>query len=124
MGICRHLQDLLTDIYVATYGDPPQDVKITVSPTPRIEIGTVDDIAKLMDLGLVSFENAMDLSNMLLGMDLKQSAGKEANAGQFSRAFITPSRRKDLILAQTALVASKKRRTEEKETKTSPAKSD
>lgn len=112
MGICRHLQDLLTDVYVATYGDPPADVKVTVSPTPRIEVGTVDDIVKLMDMGLVSFENAMDLSNMLLGMDLKQNTGKEASAGQFSRAFITPSHRKDLLLSQAALVTSKKRKAE------------
>lgn len=107
MGICKHLQDLILDVFVATYGDQPEDVRVTVSPTPRIEVGTVEDIVKLMELGLVSFDNAMDLSNMLLGMDLKQNMGKEANAGQFSRAFITPSHRKDLIVSEAAATAKK-----------------
>lgn len=56
----------------------------------------------LLEAGVVSFDNAMHLSNMILGVDLQQGIGAQANAGQFSRAFITPSNKKDIITAEKA----------------------
>ena len=53
-----------------------------------MEIGSIDEICQLLDSGMVSAENAMDLSNMIFGLDLKQGMGKEANAGQFSRCVL------------------------------------
>lgn len=99
LAICRHLELLLTDVYLSAYGGGYEDVKFIIRPTPRIEVNTVEEIVQLLDAGVVSFDNAMHLSNMILGIDLKQGMGVEANAGQFSRAFITPSNKKDLIAA-------------------------
>lgn len=56
----------------------------------------------LLEAGVVSFNNAMTISNMLLGVDLQQGSGQKADAGQFSRAFITPTHKKDLIVASSA----------------------
>lgn len=56
----------MRDVYCATYGDDPSEVKFTLRPTPRIEIGSVEEIVMLLDAGIVSFENAMQISNMLL----------------------------------------------------------
>lgn len=110
MSVCKHLQRLVGDVYIATYGGDPADVEVTISPTPRIEINSVDDIVKLMELGIVSFDNAIHVSNMLLGIELKHGAGVDVNAGQFSRAFITPSHKRDLITAQESLLRTKNQR--------------
>lgn len=93
---------LLTDVYLAAYGGSQDDVKFIIRPTPRIEVNTVEEICQLLDAGVVSFDNAMHLSNMVLGVDLQQGIGARANAGQFSRAFMTPSNKKDLIVAEKA----------------------
>lgn len=99
MNICKHLEQLLTDVYIATYGGHASEIHFTIRATPRIEIASVEDLQVLLECGLVSFDNAMGISNMLLGMDLEQGTGQKANAGQFSRAFVTPQNKKDLIAA-------------------------
>jgi hypothetical protein len=63
----------------------------------------------LLNAGVVSTENAMQISNMLLGVDLQQGAGARANAGKFSQAFMTPGNRKDASMAQAALESAKAR---------------
>jgi hypothetical protein len=102
MSICRHMELLLTDVYLSAYGGVREDVKFIVRPTPRIEVNSVEEICQLLQAGVVSFDNAMHLSNMILGVDLQQGIGAKANAGQFSRAFVTPSNKKDLMMADKA----------------------
>jgi hypothetical protein len=102
MSICKHLELLLADVYLSAYGGARSDVKFVIRPTPRIEVNTVEEICMLLEAGVVSFDNAMHLSNMILGIDLQQGVGEKANAGQFSRAFMTPSNKKDLIMAEKA----------------------
>lgn len=102
MTICKHLQNLLSDIYRAIYGGEVDDVIFTLRATPRIEVGSVDDIRTLIELGLVSFDNAMTISNMLLGVDLEQGSGKVANAGQFTKPYVTPTQKKDLLMVAAA----------------------
>ena len=72
MTICRHLQLLLTDVYLATFGGSARDVQFSICAMPRIEIDSVQEICQLLDAGMVSAENAMDISNMIFGLDLKQ----------------------------------------------------
>ncbi len=90
------------DVYLAAYGGSRDSIKFMIRPTPRIEVNSVEEICQLLDAGVVSFDNAMHLSNMILGVDLQQGMGEKANAGQFSRAFMTPSNKKDLIVAEKA----------------------
>ena len=66
------------------------------------QVNSVEEICQLLEAGVVSFDNAMHLSNMILGIDLQQGIGAKANAGQFSRAFMTPSNKKDIIVAEKA----------------------
>jgi hypothetical protein len=42
MNLCKHLECLMADVYVATYGGSVTDVEFTLRPTPRIEIGSVE----------------------------------------------------------------------------------
>ena len=107
MSVCRHLQLLLTDVYLASFGGSADEVEFTICAMPRIDISSVEEICQLLDAGMVSSENAMDISNMIFGLDLKQGAGKEANAGQFSKAFMTPKNKTDFISATSAADAKK-----------------
>ena len=66
------------------------DVTFTLRPTPRIVIESIQDLSFLIDNGLISSDNAYDLSNMLLGVDLKQGAGKDATSGQ-GKQFESPN---------------------------------
>ena len=105
MTVCRHLEMLLTDVYLATYGGTGEDVQFSVCAMPRIEINTVDEICQMLDSGMVSVENAMDLSNMIFGLDLKQSVGKAVSDGRLSSAFVTPKNRGIVSSASTAVVS-------------------
>lgn len=106
MSVCRHLKQLLIDVYLATFGGSADSIDIVIRATPRIEISTVDEICKLLDSGVVSQENAMDLSNMIFGVDLKQSMGKNANAGIFIRQFQTPKNKAGLMSAQAGMMSA------------------
>ena len=97
---------LLGNVYLAAYGGSDDEIKFIIRATPRIEVNSVEEICQLLEAGVVSFDNAMHLSNMILGVDLQQGLGAKANAGQFSRAFMTPSNKKDLIVAEKAQTAS------------------
>ena len=64
---------------------------------------SIDDIAKLMELGLVSKDNAYTLSNMLLNADLNICNGTNADAGAFAKMFVTPKNKNDSILAEATV---------------------
>jgi hypothetical protein len=103
----RHLKNLLTDVYTATYGGNADSVDIVIRATPRIEISSVDEICQLMESGVVSQQNAMDLSNMIFGIDLKQGIGKDANAGNIgSSMFMTPKNKTDMVSAEAQMRSS------------------
>ena len=42
MSICRHLEMLLADVYLAAYGGTRDDVKFIIRATPRIEVNSVE----------------------------------------------------------------------------------
>lgn len=103
MEVCRHLCLLLQSVYASTYGGSPSDVAFEMRPTPRIAIESVEDLKVLMELGVIEHSNAMEISNMLLGVELKQGAGKKASAGLFSKQYMTPAQKLDKFNAETAL---------------------
>lgn len=92
--VCNHLQTLLTSVYVACYGGKSQDICFTLRATPRIEINTVADICALIDCGLVSTSDACSLSNMILGLDIRQATGELPRNGHNSPAYETPAHKR------------------------------
>lgn len=103
LRICMHLEALLTDVYLASFGGEPSDVQFTLKPTPRIEVESVEQLILLMEAGLVSAENAHDYSNLLLGVDIKQHTGKFANAGTFTQTHVTPAQKRENMLAKSTV---------------------
>lgn len=106
MTVCRHLELLLSDVYLATYGGSIDDIEFRICPMPRLEVNSVEEICQLMDAGVVSAENAADLSNMVLGLDMKQGMSKQANAGQFAKAHVTPKNKMGIMSASADVEAA------------------
>ncbi|NDC90154.1 MAG: hypothetical protein EB075_15370, partial [Bacteroidetes bacterium] len=100
MRVCRHLENLLLEVYTATYGVDEREVIFTVRPTARMEVQTVAELVQLMDAGVVSYDHAMEYSNMLLGFDLDQTLKKPSRDTLFARPFVTPHNRKELASVQ------------------------
>lgn len=108
--VCKHLQNLLADVYVAAYGGLQEDVQFMLFPSPRLEIKSVEDLTALMEAGVVSRDNAYAMSNMILGLDLKHGSGESANAGQFSKVYQTPQQKlevKKVEIAEKAATAKR-----------------
>ena len=115
MSICRHLQNLMVDVYVATFGGSKDDVEVVIRATPRIEISSVEEICQLLESGVVSQQNAMDISNMIFGIDLSQAMGKKATAGAVgSSQFLTPKNKADFLSIEVQREAQKKKAAAEK----------
>lgn len=96
----RHLKELMTDVYLASFGGKHDDIDVMIRATPRIEISSIEEICQLLESGVVSQQNAMDLSNMIFGVDLKQGSGKDANASIFNKQYVTPKNKADLVSAE------------------------
>lgn len=109
MEVCRHLQRVLGDVYTAAYGGSVEDVSFTLRPTPRISIESIADLAQLMQIGVVSPEDAKTISGMLMGVDLKRSSGS-FHGIQVSGPKSTPFMTTDQTLQKASLAASATKR--------------
>jgi hypothetical protein len=85
LSLCRHLQELLRNVYVAAYGGTHQDVCFSMRPSPRISLETVDDLMKLLSSGIVSCGEAAHISNMLIGVELQHQGHDASNDKEMYR---------------------------------------
>jgi hypothetical protein len=72
LNLCKHLQELLRNVYVASYGGMQSDVLFAMHPSPRICVENVSELVLLLQTGVISRAEAGEISNMLLGVELKQ----------------------------------------------------
>lgn len=103
MDMCKHLEALMLQVYIASYGDTDSEVEFKLFPTSRLSVQTVDDIAKLVEMGLISTENAHQLSNMMIGSDLKMCTGNEPNSSASAKMFMTPQNKKEDTLTESTV---------------------
>ena len=89
-NICHHLQEILWQVYVASYGNGSQ-VRFTLSPSSRLSVQDIDDFLKLMDYGLVSVDDAHTIGNAMISSEIILSGGKPEGAGKKNlKMFETP----------------------------------
>jgi len=103
--ICHHLQELLQQVYVASYGVGTTEVRFLLSPASRITIRDTDDFIKLLQCGLVTSQDAYTLSNMILSPEMLLCTGKPPTAGKNAQIFVTPSNK---VADDMAHIAAKK----------------
>lgn len=82
----------------------------------------MQDLGVLLENGLVTGENAADLSNMILGMDLRQSMGKNPGSGMIgNKMFTTPKNKMDAVRAEASMLSSEAAMKKAKQKPTVPA---
>jgi len=62
-NVCRHLENLLSDVYLVVYGTPGQ---FELKASPRLNLETVADFKTLVDTGLILPEMAVQIVDSLL----------------------------------------------------------
>jgi len=83
--ICRHLQSLLTTVYIRIYGPrQPDAVQFIMIPMPRLEVETIEDFKILHEIGALTPDMTIKLSRILLGEEPSSEGRnkKKARTGQ------------------------------------------
>ena len=73
--ICRHLQNLLKQVYRKIYSHG-ENVEFLLVPMPRLEVETIQDFKILFEIGALTPDMSMKLSRILLG---EEPGDKRAN---------------------------------------------
>ena len=71
---CRHMQYLITDVYCAIYKAKEENVTFQLTPMPRLEVESVADFKVLFDIGALTPDMSLELSQVLLGRAAKPYA--------------------------------------------------
>ena len=64
---CRHFQRLLCIVYCTIYKVSPESVDFVLTPMPRMEVESVNDLKVLFDIGALTPDMSIELSKILLG---------------------------------------------------------
>ncbi len=64
---CRHLQSLLRSVYCEIYRVGTETVDFVLTPMPRMEVESVNDLKVLFDIGALTPDMSIELSKILLG---------------------------------------------------------
>ena len=64
---CRHCQNLLLQVYSTVYKVDPETIEFTLSPMPRMEVESVNDLKVLFEIGALTPDMSIELSRVLLG---------------------------------------------------------
>ena len=71
---CRHMQYLLVEVYCKIYRSDPDSVDFKLTPMPRLEVESVADFKILFDIGALTPDMSLELSQVLLGRQAKPYA--------------------------------------------------
>ena len=66
--VCRHLQDLLALVYERVYKQ--RNAQFVLLPMPKLEIESVQDFKALFEIGALTPDMSLQLSQILMGEDL------------------------------------------------------
>jgi hypothetical protein len=118
--ICFHLQNLLQEVYATCFADSKMSISFRLKPSPRLEVSSIEvrtvshypfvyncywfaylcrltqktnsqELLALVESGLLTTQNAFAITNMILGLDLKQAGTKLTDKFSLSDQYITPS---------------------------------
>jgi hypothetical protein len=64
---CRHCQNLLRQVYCSIYRVDPESVEFIMTPMPRLEVESVNDLKVLFEIGALTPDMSVELSRVLLG---------------------------------------------------------
>ena len=70
---CRHCQNILRMVYCHIYRVDPENVQFILTPMPRLEVESVNDLKVLFEIGALTPDMSVELSKILLGNAAKPS---------------------------------------------------
>ena len=73
---CRHCQNLLNTVYCHIYRVEPATVEFILTPMPRLEVESVEDLKVLFEIGALTPDMSVELSKILLGNAARPSQTK------------------------------------------------
>ena len=74
--LCRHCQNLLISVYCMIYRVKPETVDFVLTPMPRLEVESVEDLKVLFEIGALTPDMSVELSKILLGNAARPSNTK------------------------------------------------
>jgi len=81
-NVCNFLRVLLNEVYSAIYANSP--VEFDLTPMPRMEIGSIDDLKVLHEIGVLQPDHTVDLASILLGKLKKPKLNPMNTLGQIT----------------------------------------
>jgi hypothetical protein len=87
-SLCNHLQNLLADVYAATFPAAKIPIVFRLRASPRLEVTTIQELVLLINSGLLTTDNAFTMTNMILGLDLKNAGAVPATKFDASKQFV------------------------------------
>ena len=73
---CRHCQNLLSTTYCHIYKAHSESVEFILTPMPRLEVESVEDLKVLFEIGALTPDMSVELSKILLGNAARPSNAK------------------------------------------------
>jgi hypothetical protein len=95
-SLCNHLQQLLQDVYEASFSDSRASVSFRLRASPRLEVSSIEELLLLINAGLLTTDSAFLMTNMILGLDLKHASGVTSEKYEKSKRFIPLTQEKTI----------------------------
>jgi hypothetical protein len=73
---CRHCQNILRVVYCLIYRVDPENVEFILTPMPRLEVESVNDLKILFEIGALTPDMSVELSKILLGNAARPSQSR------------------------------------------------
>lgn len=93
---CRHLEFLLTEVYCLIYRAQYESVEFKLTPMPRLEVESVSDFKTLFEIGALTPDMSIELSQVLLGKAARPYARVRPGRDELER----PDGGSDLLLGE------------------------
>ena len=74
---CRHCQNVLRVVYCHIYREHHESVEFILTPMPRLEVESVEDLKVLYEIGALTPDMSVELSKILLGNAARPSQNKK-----------------------------------------------
>jgi hypothetical protein len=83
---CRHCQNIIRGVYCHIYRVEPESVEFVLTPMPRLEVESVNDLKILFEIGALTPDMSVELSKILLENAARPFRNSE-NFRQFVKAI-------------------------------------
>jgi hypothetical protein len=89
LRITKILEELILEVYCIIYNGEKDDIEVSLSPMPRIDVKNMDDVVKLYEMGAITPDMIAQLSEILLVSDRTGVTGKKMKTTHPPETFVS-----------------------------------